>query len=76
MTTKQYALGVLVDGVATGWQPISSENEAIEAMKQAHTRSMESSLTQCVMLGTGEDDEDAEVVFLVVGGEFYKRHDL
>ena len=73
MTTKQYALGVLVDGFATGWQPISSENEAI---KQAHTRSMESSLTQCVMLGTGEDDEDAEVVFLVVGGEFYKRHDL
>lgn len=34
------------------------------------------SLTQCVMLGTGEDDEDAEVVFLVVGGEFYKRHDI
>ena len=71
---KEYALGVLdQNGMAEGWHPMSSQEEAI---KQAHTRSMESSAPQCIMLGAGADDEDSEVVFLVVGGEFYKRHDL
>ncbi len=71
---KEYALGVLdQNGMAVGWHPMSSKEEAI---KQAHTRSMESSAPQCIMLGAGVDDEDGQVEFLVVGGEFYKRHDL
>lgn len=47
-----------------------------EAIKQAYSRSIESRETQCIMLGTGYDDESGQVEFLVVGGEFYKRHDL
>ncbi|MDL4860751.1 hypothetical protein NPJ88_000240 [Halomonas elongata] len=47
-----------------------------EAIKQAHTRSIESPVTQCIMIGSGPEDEHGEVEYLVVGGEFYKRHDL
>lgn len=73
-TEKEYALGVLnQNGMAVGWHPMPSEEEAI---KQAHTRSMESSAPQCIMFGAGQDDEDGQVEFLVVGGEFFKRHDL
>lgn len=71
---KQYALGLLdQSGMAVGWCPMPNVEEAI---KQAHIRSMESSAPQCIMFGAGQDDEDGQVEFLVVGGEFYKRHDL
>lgn len=73
MAYRHYALGKLVNGMAEGWHPMPNEAEAI---KQAHSRSIESTDTQCIMLGTGNDDEDGQVEFLVVGGEFYKRHDL
>jgi len=73
MSEKKYALGVIVDGMAKGWQPVSSE---VEAIKLAYDRSLEDTFTHCIMLGKDEDDENGQVVYLVVGGEFYKRHDL
>tara|TARA_R110002051_G_scaffold324937_1_gene424693 strand:+ start:3857 stop:4078 length:222 start_codon:yes stop_codon:yes gene_type:complete len=73
MAQREYALGALVNGLAEGWHHMPSEAEAI---KQSYERSMEHSTTQCIMLGTGENDEDAQVEYLVVGGNFYKRHDL
>ena len=46
-----------------------------EAIKQAHTRPIESPETQCIMFGSGQDYEDAKVEYLVMGGEFHKRHE-
>lgn len=71
--TKEYALGELENGIAKGWHRMPTEGEAIKA---ACDRSLEHSTTQCIMLGYGEDDDDAQVVFLVIGGHFYKPHDL
>ncbi|MFM4785455.1 hypothetical protein ACEUCV_15725 [Aeromonas veronii] len=73
MMERQYALGIITNGMAEGWQPVSSEEVAI---KEACWLSLQNSLTHCIMLGKGEDDENGEVVYLVIGGEFYKRHDL
>ena len=73
MAYMHYALGELVNGKVEGWHAKQSLEEAI---KQAHTRSIESSVTQCIMIGSGPEDEHGEVEYLVVGGEFYKRNDL
>lgn len=73
MAHRHYALGTLVNGMAVGWHAMPSEDEAI---KQAHSRSIESPETQCIIFGSGQDDEDAKVEYLVVGGEFYKCHEL
>ncbi len=70
---KQCAIGVLINGMAEGWEPATNEEEAI---KEAYSRSMEDSLTHCIMSGIDSSDENAKIVYLVVGGSFYKSHDL
>lgn len=69
-----FAIGKIVDGMAVGWDPVSTEDEAI---KQAYERSIISDTqVHCIMEGASEDDENSEIAYLVIGGAFYKPHDL
>lgn len=67
------ALGIIVGGVAVGWEPVDTEESAI---KLAYERSMSDTQVHCIMTGESEYDENVSIVYLVIGGAFYKPHDL
>lgn len=74
MNSKKYAIGVLFNGMAQGWDPVRDEEDAI---KQAYEKSIEDpSVVNCIMTGESEQDEDGTIAYLVIGGNFYKPHDL
>ncbi len=74
MNNKKYAIGVLVGGMAQGWEPVLDEEDAI---KQAYEKSIEDpSVVNCIMTGESEQAEDGNIAYLVIGGNFYKPHDL
>lgn len=68
-----FALAVMIDGIATGWDEVNSKEQAV---KVAYERSMTDCRPQYVLSGKGPQDEDANVEYLVVGGNFYVPHDL
>jgi len=68
-----FAIGRIVDGMAVGWEPAETQDKAI---KQAYERSISDTQVHCIMVGESEDDENGEIAYLVMGGAFYKPHDL
>ncbi|GIC77171.1 hypothetical protein [Moritella sp. F3] len=68
-----FAIGKIKDGLAIGWDSVISEDKAI---KEAYERSMLSHDVHCIMVGESEKDENVDVKFIVIGGSFYRSHEL
>lgn len=68
-----FAIGEIKDGMAVGWDGVASEDEAI---KWAYERSISNNGVHCIMVGESEEDENGYVKYIVIGGSFYRSHDL
>ncbi|GGB53600.1 hypothetical protein GCM10011607_12710 [Shewanella inventionis] len=69
----KFALGIIEDGQAIGWDEMTDQDHAV---KIACERSIINTKVHCIMTGESATDENGEVIFIVIGGHFYKPYDL